>query len=567
MRIIFKTLTGANIVLDDTHAEVKEITDPFGGLSNTSFDLLKPLLYRKLGLSPDFNELVIIFAGNPCSGKTPSDMNVDHDSAVHIVIRPALAPVSPPPSPASAPASTRSALSDLQAREREAEVGRQLFHEIQTEMGADEWISSSPSSQAILMANKRQNRFEKGKVFNGFVLQQQSQHNNEFLQFLDMLRANAKQIPPGTRMQLAVLTAYTDPIEDKYYFDRGERNRSHWTAIDILVGEDGQVSSFVLDAAGTTSYIGIHNRLKEAFPTGHHYIFKRDTITVEKKSTADATKDKVEEKTEVKVRALQTQAPGCRVFAIEHARQLSQIDTETLYGRELPSMSQPNGVIMPKDVKAGSQLTRIFRSMQSWTGLRSLGEGVLKTPIKSKETLEQSALRRSESGLNKTIPIKSQRYKAKKRDFVLQNVASSANIIRILDQRQGFIFLTHPVLFELSNALAATDKKHLHDFMEYFYNELKQSITTTTTTTTFFPDNNPRKKLLVELDSMLDALSLYSTSEESKTKKPLGAYKNELLMFVSALLETAGEASKDKLTEMIRDAIPIFAVTVKPTSS
>lgn len=80
-----------------------------------------------------------------------------------------------------------------------------------------------------------------------------------------------------------------------------------WTAVDIMVGVNGQINSFVLDAANASDYKGMHTDLKAAFPGGNHYVYKRDFLPGEGKP---------------KPRQIQTlRGTSCQVFVTEHLRQ------------------------------------------------------------------------------------------------------------------------------------------------------------------------------------------------------------------------------------------------------
>ncbi|MBP6918527.1 MAG: hypothetical protein KBB94_06400 [Legionellaceae bacterium] len=388
--------------------------------------------------------------------------------------------------------------------------------DIWDEFGSNNWISSDPSSQAILMAAKRESRLEKMHPFHGFVLEQKTLEDSEFAEFVHKLKDSAAQIPPGTRMQLAVLTDFIDPdYEWSAEYAEGKRTCAHWTAIDLMVDEHGEVHSFVLDAANSYGYARMHDTLKATFPDGNHYVYKVETLG------SDDQK---------RVSPIQTQKIGCRVFTVEHLKQLSQIDTETLYGKELPMIAEQNGVVKASKFKGDLKLSRIFRGMQTWTGLNALPKEVKETVVKEKtgETLLQYAERQSETKggfkpikSNETISRKNIQYINKKRDYY--NSLSQENQERIIEDRQGFTFLNHPQLFRLSAILADIDttdnRENMLSFIANFSEKLEKA---------FSQDVN-HITTQEGVQQCLQELSLISSD-----KKP-GAIKSAILLAVSDL--------------------------------
>ena len=388
--------------------------------------------------------------------------------------------------------------------------------DIWDEFGSNNWISSDPSSQAILMAAKRESRLEKMRPFHGFVLEQKTLEDSEFAEFVHKLKDSAAQIPPGTRIQLAVLTDFIDPdYEWSADYAEGKRTCAHWTAIDLMVDEHGDVHSFVLDAANSYGYARMHDTLKATFPEGNHYVYKLETL-----GSGD----------QKRVSPIQTQKIGCRVFTVEHLKQLSQIDTETLYGKELPKIAEQNGVVKASKFTGGLKLSRIFRGMQTWTGLNALPKEVKETVVKEKtgETLLQYAERQSETKggfkpikSNETISRKNIQYINKKRDYY--NSLSQENQERIIEDRQGFTFLSHPQLFRLSAMLADIDttdsKENILSFIANFSEKLEKA---------FAQDAN-HITTQEGVQQCLQELSLISSD-----KNP-GAIKNAILLAVSDL--------------------------------
>lgn len=384
------------------------------------------------------------------------------------------------------------------------------------EFGSNTWISSDPSSQAILMAAKREHRLEKMRPFHGFVLEQKTLEDSEFTQFIHQLKEAAADIPPGTRMQLAVLTDFIDPdYEWSAEYAEGKRTCAHWTAIDLMVDEQGHVHSFVLDAANSYGYARMHDTLKATFPEGNHYVYKVETL-------GDGEKKRVS--------PIQTQKIGCRVFTVEHLKQLSQIDTETLYGKELPQIAEANGVIKASRFTGSLKLSRIFRGMQTWTGLNALPTEVKETVVKERtgETLLQYAERQSETKggfkpikTNETISRKNIQYINKKRDYY--NSLPQEEQERVIEDRQGFTFLKHPKLFRLAEMLANIDtsesKESLFYFMTQFSEKLEKAFSTEDSST----------PIEENVQHCLQELSLIS-----RDKKP-GTIKNAILLSVTAL--------------------------------
>lgn len=241
-----------------------------------------------------------------------------------------------------------------------------------------------------------------------------------------------------------------------------------------MVDEHGEVHSFVLDAANSYGYARMHDTLKATFPKGNHYVYKVETL-----GSGD----------QKRVSPIQTQKIGCRVFTVEHLKQLSQIDTETLYRKELPKVAEQNGVVKASKFTGGLKLSRIFRGMQTWTGLNALPTEVKETVVKEKtsETLLQYAERQSETKggfkpikSNETISRKNIQYINKKRDYYIS--LTQENQERIIENRQGFTFLNHPQLFRLSAMLADIDttdsKENMMSFIANFSEKLEKAFNT-----------------------------------------------------------------------------------------
>lgn len=391
--------------------------------------------------------------------------------------------------------------------------------EIWNEFGHDGWISNEPESQAVLMAVKQEHRLEKNKVFNGFILEQTSLDDSEFTQFINRLKTSTPAIPSGTRIQLAVLTRFVDPdYEWSMAYEEGQHTCAHWTAVDLVVGEHGKVSSFVLDAANAQGFQRLHARLKETFPQGEHYVYKADIGATGRASP------------------IQTLEIGCSVFAIEHLKQLSQINTATLYDKELPKTSDADGTVKASHFTGGLKLTRIFRGMQTWTGLNSLPETMKKTPLKdtSPETLLEYAENKSvtQGGFktiktNETISRRNLKYIDKKREYY--SALSPDMQKKILEDKGGFTFLKHPQLFKLSDMLASIDTSENKEALMTFVQEFSHGLASSDT--------------VEEIQRCIQELTALSDQQSS------GAIKHACLLSVTALyrdLEKNSRAESQK---------------------
>lgn len=416
----------------------------------------------------------------------------------------------------------------------------------------EEWISGSFASQALLISQKRESRLTKGKTFNAFVLDQApTEKNNEFDIFLELLKKQAKNIPSGTRMQLIVHTGHTDPQFDRDFYEGGHRQVSHWTVMDILVGTNGKISSFILDAANSVGYRRMRFKLKSTFPDGDHYYYRADKVTVP--TTAGKEPRKV-------TRQIQTQDIGCRVFVIEHARQLSQIDTSSLYLMELPLLSQktkslqphktfPKGRIIPGSFKGGEKLLKIFRSMQSWTSLESLPQSVQDTPIKeSGATLVQEAKRRSKGRLNLTVVEKNKRYKAKKKAYF--QALSERMRVNIMQNMNGFQFLRYPILFSLNEALAKASVHNFQNFISVFCDRANELLTQQQVSVAAF-------QILIRLEKDINEL------EKLGDAKKIGSAKNQFLNYLENILNNLWNKEEslqlaDTLADILQKTIPFL---------
>ncbi|WP_296618850.1 ankyrin repeat domain-containing protein [Marivirga sp.] len=397
-------------------------------------------------------------------------------------------------------------------------------------------ISETVSSQALLLMVKREERFDKFKSFNGFVLEQRSRDDNEFFDFLMLLKQNVKKLPPETRIELAVVTCFVGPREDKAFYDAGSLTQRHWSAVDLYIDENGHVNSFVLDAANGIGYTAIHARLKANFPDGNHYVYKSDSYILGQQK---------------KSRDIQTQTQGCSVFVTEHLKQLSQIDSTTLYHSELPQLvNKKNNSIKLKNFEGKqTKLARIVRGMQSWSGLNSLGPEILNSPIKEKDGKEITLGEYAKSqtnirGENLTIANKSEKYKKKKRDYF--EILDPGTRLQVMLQRQGFTFIKNPGLFEFCKKIAQSDKEGLFHFLTAFSDGLKLQRCHFTSVEI--------KKMITSITNLNELLT------ELDPKINLGKSKNEILLSIASMFKHLDDENRIKskliLNVIIKHALP-----------
>lgn len=335
------------------------------------------------------------------------------------------------------------------------------------------WLLSDENTVTKIMAIKKQNRLRKDKTFNGFVLICKKEHN-EFKTFITTLKQNIAHIPNNTRMSLAIRTMYYAPEFDTKpdLLHETKTSPKHWTAVDLLVDDQKNIHSFVLDAANSIGYQGIHHELKKYFPKGRHYIFEEDRIEFPDGSS--------------KTRIIQTQRRGCHIFALHHLSLLSQIDTQTLYHHELPRLAAKNpnhsGMIQPGDFLGELRLTKIFTSTQSLSTIESLTiKDTLITQKDQQITLLESIKTRSSAvslenmkQINQTINYKNKRYVEK--EFLFDQYSREKKA-RIMNTRTGYLFLKNRGLFNLNNALKQLNNpEELHLFLQKIYEILKKTL-------------------------------------------------------------------------------------------
>ena len=372
------------------------------------------------------------------------------------------------------------------------------------------FVESIPdiSAETFLLFAKAESRFNKGQEFNGYVLHQKSTEENEFIQFLGFIKENLSEFPKNTRIHLAVYTSYVDKHEQEILREQKIKMPSeigHWTAVDVLI-DNGQIKTFVLDAANAIGYKGICAELKINFPAGRHYAFTADTIPHPHNPSKE------------KLRAIQSDDENCGVFTVEHIRQLSQIDSERIYG-ELAEIATEEGAIYPENMKYGYTLNRIFRATQSWETLNSL-PSVLSTLFKGNKTVGESATENSEFNnhhkkINKTITNK--RYKH------FEGITSYANSLEvdiqpiILEHRKGFAFVKNTILFKIHNQLTTLPVPVFLELVEIFSENFK----------IHFPIGLVRE--YKEINNFLIKISHLPSKENT------GAARNEFIVRIASL--------------------------------
>lgn len=393
---------------------------------------------------------------------------------------------------------------------------KEVVEEVKAHSGK-EYISLKTSSQALLMASKRQTQFHKGKNFNSFVLREDSEEKDEFSQFLNLLKTSLTQIPANTRMQLAVYVGL-----------------SHWVVVDVWISEKTKLNTFILDAAGMSLVASeMSARFKEKFPQGKHYYFKKDEIQL-------ATEARPRQ------RAIQTEMTGCQVYVREHTKQLAQIDPNVLYAKELPALTNSSGEIVPEKFLEVSkdqplQLSRIFRSMRRLATLNTLAPEVLNTFIKPGVTVKMSAEEKIAAGIS-LIKRKSDRYQAKQETFLATH---SPQVIKdVMEQRQGMTFLVNPILFALSDALAKATSENLEKFLVKFSEKIQ--IPMPQSSEVFFKPVATANFYLEELESFV------------KTKPEKFTVLLSMAGLFKALDDENRMAQKTWLNDILAAAIPIL---------
>ncbi len=314
----------------------------------------------------------------------------------------------------------------------------------------ERWLASDELTITKLMSLKKQSRFKKGELWNGFVLVRQKE-NDEFSDFLTLLHTNIQQIPANTRISLAIRTLFYDPAMDTQpdLLSSTIKSPKHWTAVDLLVDETRNVHSFVLDGANSVGYRGIHQLLKAFFPPGKHYIFEEDVYTGENGVS--------------KTRVIQTRWRGCHVFALHHLNVLSKINTNTLYHMELPRLAahncQKNGIIQPGDFSGELELAKIFMPTQSLSTIESLSIKNARVTKKGKTMSLLEAVNASSTRVetvNGPITINQANYHKNLRYIEKESLFyafSRHKIATIMKSKNGFVYLQNRSLFNLNAAL------------------------------------------------------------------------------------------------------------------
>ena len=193
----------------------------------------------------------------------------------------------------------------------------------------------------------------------------------------------------------------------------------------------------------------MHHQLQTMFPGQQHYIYRADKIEVN-----NTTKD----------RRIQTQKIGCRVFSIEHVKQLTQLDA-TVLRHELSEIAhEETGIYTAGTIEKDSQLVRFLRGMQTVTGLQALSPNVRRSPFGARKTLDKSMAETIDGRINKFIILRSTKYKKKKRNYV--EMLNTGELEMIMENKAGFMYLHNPVLFTFSEALTSASRESLDAMLE-----------------------------------------------------------------------------------------------------
>lgn len=388
------------------------------------------------------------------------------------------------------------------------------------------WLASDENTITRLMSLKKQSRFKKNKAFNGFVLVRKKE-DNEFKQFLNILKQNITQIPNNTRMSLAVRTLYFTPQFDTKpdLLEVTKTSPKHWTAVDLLVDAQKNIHSFVLDAANSIGYQEIHHELKQCFPRGKHYIFEEDKI----ETSAGI----------FKTRIIQTQPRGCHIFTLQHLSILSQIDTQTLYHIELPALAAkneaPSGIIQPGYFSETFALAKIFASTESIATIESLhvqnslitqkGKALtLLEAVRATSTPEGPEGPESTKHINRANYKKNIRY-IEKEAFFYQFSRDKKN--KIMNARKGYLFLQNRSLFNLNDALKRLDDvaelrlfiEMLHDFLNQEQHHASKSMQPHLQELKFLAYSNqlPQEEIKHNLIHIVENLFLQISTQKNHT--------------------------------------------------
>lgn len=416
----------------------------------------------------------------------------------------------------------------------------QISGQIMEERLGMDW-SLSPYHQAVLMARDRQTRFAKKFPFNAFIVRRniedkEEQEDNEFAQFLALLKANVKVINPNTHIQLAICNEIYHSYIDKFSY--------HWTAVDLMVGEDGVVNSFVLDAANNECRQDIIRQLQNTFPKGKHYDYQGENV--------------IDELGKTKWRNIQNNGNNCHVFTAEHLRQLAKIPPQRLFGEELPVIANEYGKIVASNFKGGQLLTRILQSMQSISLFKKLPEEVQSTVVNEhkKRTLAQSINRHLVGqAINHRIDKKARQAKKLK---IKEKYFESLSMLmkeRILLHRQGFTFLTNPQLFRLNEKLALVDENELKDFLNTFVNELELKA--------------PKQRKAISFFKALHIDKVREYNQEIKdlanSGKPPEKIKNEVLLATASLFQYLEDGKSVRTIKILEEIVEKNCLEAKET--
>lgn len=400
---------------------------------------------------------------------------------------------------------------------------------------SENWISSDPSSQIMVLQAKRERHLKEDKNFLGFALERRSKEDDEFQQFITELKTGIDSIPSGTRISLAIRNMYADKEYDIGVGVRDNKVLPHWNNVELLI-EDGQVHSFTLDAAGYLGYQKMNADLKKAFPHGTHYFYEPDDPPII---------------TDLQSRRMQSIGKLCRTFAIHHIAQLSQISSSDLFFNELPTLTKNAGqhgafgIVTLGNFKGGEKLLRIVKCMQDLDLFETLPTEVKKTVIREKDhkTLEsvikENISQDDKQGVNSLIFKKNILYMRNKQNFWKRH--DEQTIHDIIRNRQGFMYTQHPILFSFSNAVAKANLENVNQFIDTTVLSLKKE------------------------GVISDKLNLIITRMNAikEAKKDLDLYKNELLICIetgyASFSKDADKADITQLDTVIAEGLSILS--------
>ncbi len=434
-------------------------------------------------------------------------------------------------------------------------------------------ISGEPPIISALIAKKKESRVNKNETFNCFVIDREnecSSGNDELVEFINKLSQNIQTLPDPTRFQLNV-------------FDSG-----HWYPIDLYI-KNGQVSSFIFDAAGNYKFESALTLLKNKFPNGSHYSFQVE-VSIKESSMKKKPNDIQDE--DLNISTVQKSGYGCRVFSAYHAFNMSKSDPDELYTslqaseakkiRQIPDevfintnkinnaykeVDAPAHTITLRSIQPNQNLVRLLRPTQSYTQLNELSDEVKNTKIARqsgdislKEYTDSKAEKDSSNRrINATLLNKSQGYRAKVMEFKEQNLEQDINII--MSQRAGFAYLDNPSLFTLDDLLSKGDKDNVlniaYDFFNNYYTQLPKN-----TDKSFLGISFDAKNLDLSYQTLEHLSNLIKKYENDEIDK--GTFVTSFMANVCELQESLKNNHSVRTIKVLNNVIDNIIVSQKP---